>query len=149
MFSQDRADFRQIFLDAWDKAKAGEPLEPLERQIVDIIRQHPEYRSLVEAGDEVLDRDWLPEQGETNPFMHMALHLAVRDQVQTDLPPGMRKLYQQSIRSSLGDVHDAEHRIMACLAEMIWHTHHDGGEPNIKRYLKCVKKRAVGGKGDF
>jgi hypothetical protein len=140
MFSQDRSVLRDTYVDAWNKARDGAPLEPLERQIVSIIEQHPEYQPLLEADDGVLDRDWLPEHGETNPFLHMALHLALYEQVQTDRPPGIRKVYQQAIRHALGDVHDAEHQIMECLAETLWQVLHDGGEANLKRYLKCIKR---------
>ena len=140
MFTQDRSALRETYVDAWDKARDGEPLEPLERQIVAVIEQHPEDQPLLEAGDEVLDRDWLPEHGETNPFLHMALHMAVLEQVQTDRPPGIRKVYQEAVRQALGDVHAAEHQIMECLAELIWQTAHDGRAPDLKRYLKCIKK---------
>ncbi|KAA6184187.1 DUF1841 family protein [Thiohalocapsa marina] len=143
MYTTDRDSFRQAFLEAWRKSKTGEPLQPLEQQIVQIISQHPEYHAIVDNSD-MLDRDWLPEGGETNPFLHMGLHLALYEQVTTDNPPGMRKLYRQMIENCLGDVHDAEHRMLECLAEAIWQVQRHGRAFNSKALLKCIRKRGGG-----
>jgi hypothetical protein len=141
MFKPDREQIRRVFLEAWRKAKASEALEPLEQQIVQVVRQHPEYHTVLEAGDAALARDWSPEQGQTNPFLHMGLHLGMLEQVSTDRPAGIRKLYQETIRSCRGDVHEAEHRIMDCLAEAVWKTQRHGGDFDEKALLKCIKKR--------
>jgi hypothetical protein len=117
---------------------------PVEQQIVAVARQHPEYHGILDAGPDALDRDWLPEGGETNPFLHLALHISMLDQVLTDRPPGIRKLYERLIRDCLGDVHEAEHRIMDCLAEEIWHTQRYGEQRDPKHYLKCIKRRGGG-----
>jgi len=140
MFSQDRNVLRRTYRDAWRKAHAGQPLEPLERLIAEVVTQHPEYQSLLESGDEALDRDWLPEHGETNPFLHLSLHLAILEQVQTDRPAGIRALYRQLMQAESGDVHAAEHRIMDCLAEAIWQAQRDGREPDMQRYLGCIER---------
>lgn len=144
MFSQDRDALRRVYFDAWRKAKAGMPLQPLEQQVVEVARRHPEYHHLLDTGDDALNRDWLPEHGESNPFLHMGLHIAVLEQVTTDRLPGIRKLYQQMIGRCLGDQHEAEHRIMECLAEAMWKAQRDGGDPNAKALLKCIKKRGGG-----
>ena len=140
MFSQDRDALRRVYIDAWRKAKAGKPLEPLEQQVVDAARRHPEYHGLLDAGDKAMHREWLPEHGESNPFLHMGLHIAVMEQVSTDRPPGIRKLYQQTIKHCLGDPHEAEHRIMECLAEAMWKTQHDGSDLDPKALFKCIKQ---------
>ena len=144
MLTQDRTALRQAYLEAWRKARDEEPLEPIEQQIVDIARQHPEYHALLEAGDDVLDRDWLPETGDTNPFLHMALHIAVIEQLTTDRPPGIRKLYNRLLRTCLGDAHEAEHRIMTCIAEEMWKIQRYGKHFDDKRYMKCIKKQGGG-----
>lgn len=144
MFSQDRDQLRLTYLTAWRKAQRGEPLEPVERQIVEVAAQHPEYHPLLEQGEAVLGREWLPEGGETNPFLHMALHIALQEQVTTDRPPGIRRLYQGMIAHCFGDAHDAEHRILECLAEQIWKIHREGAEFRPKSYLKCIKRRGGG-----
>ncbi|MGB5834026.1 MAG: DUF1841 family protein [Thiohalocapsa sp.] len=144
MFKPDREQLRSVFLNAWRKAKSGEVLEPLEQQIVEVAKRHPEYQATLEAGDEMLDHDWLPEDGATNPFLHLGLHLSVLDQIATDRPTGIRKLYQQMIRTCLGDVHQAEHRIMDCVAEAVWKKQRAGGDLDQKAMLKCIKKRGGG-----
>ena len=90
---QDRAGLRRLYLEAWRKAREGRPLEPLENQIVGVIELHPEYQPLLVDRSAALDRDFTPEQGQTNPFLHMGLHLAIREQLATDRPPGVRAVY--------------------------------------------------------
>lgn len=143
MFSQDRHSYRQAFMTAWVKSQSGEALEPLEAQIVEILRLHPEYQDLLEEPDATLDRDWLPEQGETNPFLHLGLHLAILEQLTIDRPAGIRKLHR-NLATATGDVHEADHRVMACLSEALWRVQHDGKPFDEKAYLKCLK-RAGGG----
>lgn len=144
MFSQDRDGLRQAYLEAWRKAHANEALEPLERQIVEVARQHPQYHGLLEQGERALGREWRPEDGETNPFLHMGLHIALQEQVSTDRPTGIRRLYKAMIGECLGNVHDAEHRIMECLAEELWKAQSQGREFRQKAYLKCVRQRGGG-----
>ncbi|MGD8207578.1 MAG: DUF1841 family protein [Thiohalocapsa sp.] len=144
MFSHDRNELRSVYLEAWRKAKAGEPLEPAEQQIAEVAGRHPEYHALLESGEDALTRDWLPEDGESNPFLHMALHIVLLEQVQTDRPPGIRACYRRMIETCLGDVHEAEHRIMDCIAEQIWRTQRYQREFSPKAYLKCVKRNGAG-----
>lgn len=144
MFSQDRDRLRQIYLTAWRKARAGEPLEPVERQIVAVAERHPEYHALLEQGETALGREWLPEGGEGNPFLHMALHIALQEQVSSNQPPGIRQLYQGMIAACRGDPHAAEHRILECLAEELWKIQRDGRAFRPKTYLKCIKRRRPG-----
>ena len=147
MFSQDRATLRLFFVEAWAKARTGEALEPLEAQIAQIVRMHPEYHPLLESDEDVLDREWLPELGESNPFLHLALHTAVLEQVTTDRPPGIRKLHQ-TIVANTGDVHEAEHRIMECLAQTIWHIQAEGKPFDEQAYLECIRRAGDGRRGE-
>lgn len=130
-------------MDAWNKSRSGQPLEPLEAQIVQILRLHPEYQDLLEEPDATLDRDWLPEQGETNPFLHLGLHLAILEQLTIDRPAGIRKLHG-NLATATGDVHEADHRVMACLAEALWRVQHEGKPFDEKAYLKCLKRSGGG-----
>ena len=143
MFTSDRHRFRQAFAQAWRKAQTSQPLEPLEQQIVQVVRQHPEYHAALEGGDDLLERDWLPEGGEANPFLHLGLHLGLREQVAMDRPTGIRTLYRETIETCLGDVHEAEHRLMECLAEAMWKLQRDGGDLDTDAMLDCI--RAHGG----
>ena len=83
---ESRARMRRRYVDAWRKFQAREPLEPLEAQLAAVIAEHPEYISSLEAGEEALGADFTPEGGRENPFLHMGLHLAIREQVATDRP---------------------------------------------------------------
>jgi hypothetical protein len=141
MFSQDRDNMRRYFVDAWRKARSGEPLEPLERQIAETIRAHPEYHTLLEAPDAALAREYFPEGGETNPFLHLSLHIAILEQVGTDRPAGVRALYQRLVRSAK-DAHEAEHRIMECLAQGLWEAQRSGLPPNERTYVECLERLA-------
>lgn len=143
LFSDDRTRHRQVFIEAWRKSEAGEPLEPLEAQIVAIVRMHPEYLPHLADPDESLDRDWLPEDGESNPFLHLGLHLTVLEQTTLDRPAGIRKLYRNLLAAE-DDPHEADHRIMECLVEALWRVMHEHKPFNDKAYLKCIKRSGGG-----
>lgn len=138
IFSQDRDTLRRMYRDAWSKAVSGQPLTPLEDQIVTVVRQHPEYHEAVETGD--LAADFLPEGGSSNPFLHMGMHLAIREQVGTDRPRGVARLFRR-LASSLGDELAAEHRMMEALGETLWEAQRDGGAPDEAAYLERVRRR--------
>ena len=95
LFGQDRDQLRAFYCQTWENHRQGKPLEPLQLQIVAVIEQHPEYQPLLEHPERALGREYLPESGQTNPFLHMGMHLAIREQVSTDRPPGVRELYRQ------------------------------------------------------
>lgn len=130
-------------MDTWAKSQSGEALEPLEAQIVEILRLHPEYHGLLTDPDTTLDRNWLPEQGESNPFLHLGLHLALLEQLSLDRPAGIRKLHR-ILMTATGDLHEADHRVMACLAEALWRAQHDDKPFDEKAYLKCLKRSGGG-----
>jgi len=138
MFGQDRDEIRQSYLTAWQKAQAGEALDPTQRAIADVVADHPEYQGLLTDPDTALAKDYTPEQGETNPFLHMGLHLALREQVGTDRPTGIRPLHAR-LASRVGDEHEAEHRMMECLGEALWEAQRNGRAPDEAAYLECLK----------
>ncbi len=141
LFGQDRNQLRRMYCEAWSRHRQQLPVEPLQSEIVAVIEQHPEYHPLLENPDKALGKEYPPELGETNPFLHMGIHLAIREQVGTDRPKGIRALYQQlSVNST--DLHELDHRLMECLAEMIWQAQRDGSMPDEERYLDCVRALA-------
>jgi hypothetical protein len=139
MFSNDRQSHRRTFIAAWEKAQAGQRLEPVEAQIVQVLRHHPEYHALMTDAEAVLDRDFLPEQGESNPFLHMGLHIAILDQLSIDQPAGIRQLYSNLVRAT-GDPHEAEHQIMECLAEALWTLQRNQAPFDDTAYLDCIRR---------
>ena len=135
--NQSRDQLRRVYIEAWRKRREGLPIEPLEAQVADVIALHPEYHAALERGDDALDRDYTPESGQSNPFLHMGLHLAVRDQIATDRPAGIRKAFQ-TVAAHLGSEHEAEHRIIECLAEAMWEAQRSGRPPDEAAYLQRV-----------
>jgi len=138
MFSNDRTEMRKVFHDCWKSKQDGQVLDALQQMIVSVIEQHPEYHRLLEKVDN-LDKDYNPAQGETNPFLHMSMHIALIEQITTNRPAGIRACHQQ-LTHSLGSVHDAEHRMMECLAEAIWLAQKNNEMPNETAYMDCLKK---------
>lgn len=141
MYSSNRNDVRQAFFDAWHKHRSGVPLTALETIIVDVIRLHPEYHTLLEDGDRQLDKDWLPESGETNPFLHMGMHIAIREQLSIDRPVGIKATYDALLRQS-GDVMKTEHLMLECLGETLWRAQRENRLPDEQAYLSLIKTRA-------
>jgi hypothetical protein len=126
-----------MYADAWRKAQAAEVLSPLEAQIAQVIEDHPEYQSAL--SDEAREASFAPEAGKTNPFLHMGLHLAVRDQVAMDRPPGISNIFQQLVKK-YSKTHEAEHRILDCLAETLWEAQNQNGPPDEQKYLERLRK---------
>lgn len=141
LYGQDRDAYRRVFVNAWRKARAGEPLSDMEALLADLIALHPEYHAILQAEDAALGAEFPPELGASNPFMHLSLHLALREQRQTDQPPGFRALYD-AVCTYLDDVHTAEHAMSECLAEIMWQAQRDGTAPDADAYFVCLRKLA-------
>jgi hypothetical protein len=137
IFGQDRGELRRMYADAWQKRVEGRPMSPLEAQIAGVIEQHPEYEQAVTDDD--LDRDYTPEGGQTNPFLHMGLHLGIREQVATDRPVGIAGVYRELV-SRMGDSHAAEHQMIECLAETLWEAQSQNVAPDEARYLERLRR---------
>jgi hypothetical protein len=135
---QSRDDLRRMYLEAWRKFSAKQPLEPLEAQLAAVIAEHPEYIGFLESGDTALGADFTPEGGQGNPFLHMGLHLAIREQVATDRPKGIAAIHQK-LAARLGEAHAAEHAMLEPLAETIWEAQRSGILPDEQRYLERLK----------
>ena len=143
MFGQDRNAMRQVFFDAWTKAqnkKIIEPMTHMEVLIVGIIERHPEYHSLINNPEQNLDKNYDPAQGETNPFLHMAMHLAITEQLNSQRPQPLTELYQQLTTKS-GDSHQAQHQIMECLSETLWQAQQNQQDFDEIQYLNCIKMK--------
>ncbi len=136
IFGQDRGELRRMYADAWQKRCDKQILSPLEAQIAQVIEEHPEYLDAV-TGD--LDQDFAVEGGKTNPFLHMGLHLGLREQVATDRPAGIRRVFE-SLAARCGDPHEAEHRMIDCLAETLWESQRNNLPPDEALYLERLRK---------
>ena len=139
IFGQDRDELRKMYADAWAKRCKSLPLSPLEMQIADVIEIHPEYHADVSGGD--LERDYLPDGGQTNPFLHMGLHLGIREQVSTNRPTGIAAVYKAAAARA-GDIHAAEHEMIECLAETLWEAQNENRPPDEQKYLERLRRLA-------
>jgi hypothetical protein len=138
MFSPTREQVREMFFEAWRKYRAGEVLAGIETIALDVILAHPEYHAMLSQPGRYRERDYTDE---SNPFLHMSLHLAFEEQLSIDQPPGVVLRFQNLI-ARFQDRHEALHQALECLAEMMWRAQRDGAPPDAAAYLDCLVKRA-------
>lgn len=143
MFGSDRQSIRRFFIDCWNKQLTGQPLEPLERLVAGVLGDHPEYQAILASPLEAIDRDFPPAGGATNPFLHMGMHITLREQLASDRPAGFRDQYQRILRQ-VGDGHEAEHRLMECLGLILWEAQRNNRLPDEAAYLDCLKRLGKG-----
>lgn len=140
MFNPSRDESRRFLVEAWRKRREKLPATPLETMAADIVAIHPEYFALLESGEAGLNREWTPEDGEANPFLHLSLHLAIEEQLQIDQPPGLRAACD-ALSAKHGDRHAALHAILDCLGETIWRAQRNRMPPDGAAYLECVRRK--------
>ncbi len=140
-FGGGRGEMRQVFFRAWRAFRQEHPLAGIEKIAVEVALRHPEYHSVLENPQSFQDRDYLPDLGETNPFLHMGLHIAIEEQITSNRPPGVIDIYQ-ALRERFDDSHMVEHQMMDCLAEALWRAQRDGCEPSEEDYLACLRRQA-------
>jgi hypothetical protein len=140
-----REQLRRSYAEAWAKRVAHSPLTPLEALITDVIGAHPEYQSIVADADTALAFEQNAAGAADNPFLHMGLHLAVREQLSIDRPPGIRELHRQ-LQARYGDAHFAEHALMEALGEELYTAQRSGQAPDEQRYLARARDRLAAAK---
>ncbi len=140
LFNPTREQVRRFFCDAWKKHQERLPLVGAEVAAADLAVRHPEYHALLADSDGALDKEWTPEDGQMNPFLHLSLHLAIHEQVSIDQPPGIRAAFE-TLRVRL-DPHAAEHVLLECLGETIWQAQRQGGQMDAMAYVDAVRRKA-------
>jgi hypothetical protein len=140
MFAPSRDQARRFLFDVWRRYRAGQALAGLEQTTLAVILLHPEYHAILDAPERYLERDYQPEAGELNPFLHLSLHLAVAEQLSIDQPLGIRAEYERLLRA-LRSEHDALHAVLECLGETLWQAQRLGGAPDEAVYLECLRRR--------
>jgi len=141
LFSPSRDQARQFFIDAWRKHRTREVVSPLEDAAIRLVTQHPEYHGLLEDSETALAREWTPESGEANPFLHLSLHLAVEEQLAIDQPHGLRAAFETLLARS-DDRHDALHDVLECLGETMWRAQKSQSPPDGEAYVECILRKA-------
>ena len=142
MFAPSQHDVRHFFCDAFRKQRESLPLSPIEATAADWISQHPEYFSELADLDAALAAAYDVEDGRTNPFLHLSMHLSISEQIGIDQPTGIKQAFEL-LRLRLGSAHEAQHQVMECLGEMVWASQRSGLPPDGERYLACVRRRAM------
>ncbi|KTD52038.1 hypothetical protein Lqui_0882 [Legionella quinlivanii] len=141
MFYGDNVqDTRQVFFECWRKYRQQEALTALEQQVVNVILAHPEYHAILDDSLGNLAKTYTPEMGQSNPFLHLGLHLAIRDQITTNRPAGILAIYQQLMASHQDEL-QVEHLMMECLAETLWQAQRGMPPQDIEdHYLLALKR---------
>ncbi len=140
MFTPSQHDVRRFFCEAYRKHHANEILTPLEAVARDWVVQHPEYADALKDTEAALAADYSVERGDSNPFLHLSMHLSIAEQISIDQPPGIRKAFL-GLAQRLDSEHEAHHQIMECLGQMIWASQRSGLPPDGAAYIECVKRR--------
>lgn len=138
LFNPSRDEARNFLCESWRKRRAGELLMPLEDLAAQLIAKHPEHHAVFEAPDTFQDKDYLPEHGVVNPFLHLMMHLAIEEQISIDQPPGLRAHFVR-LTHKFESEHEAQHAMMECLTEMIWQAQRNGTQPDAAVYLTCLE----------
>lgn len=140
MFNPSQHEVRQFFCEVQRKLRANEILTPLEAIARDWIVQHPEYAHALDHVEQALAADYTVESGHSNPFLHLAMHLSIAEQLSIDQPPGIRAAFL-TLAQRLGSEHEAHHQVMECLGEMIWTSQRSGLPPDGAAYIECIRRR--------
>ena len=139
IFNPTREEVRRFFCDTWKKKSDNHILDSMETLAGDWMEQHPEYHTLLSDPEGALEQDYTPERGETNPFLHLSMHLSISEQISIDQPPGIREIAEK-LSTKLGSEHEAQHRIMECLGQVMWEAQREGKPLNPENYLEALKK---------
>ncbi len=139
IFNPTREEVRRFFCDTWKKRSDNQVLAPMEMIASDWMQEHPEYQDLLSDPEKSLEQDYTPERGETNPFLHLSMHLSISEQISVDQPPGIRAIAEK-LTQKLGSEHEAQHAIMECLGQVMWESQREGGQLQPEKYLEALKK---------
>lgn len=140
LYNPSRDQARQFLFDAWAKFKQQAPLTELEKIAVEVIQMHTEYHAILNAPERYMSQQYFPEMGETNPFLHISLHLSVIEQVSINQPIGISDVYAKLLKK-YNDKHLAQHDLLECLAETIWHSQRNNIPLDSTHYLNLLTQR--------
>jgi Domain of unknown function (DUF1841) len=142
MFQPSQADVRRFFCATYAKQRESRPLDPMEDIAARWITEHPEYHA--DLADEAAAQaaQFTVEEGKTNPFLHLSMHLTIHEQTSIDQPTGIRQAVQL-LAAKRNSLHAAHHEVMECLGDMIWASQRSGLPPDGQAYIDAVRRRAT------
>jgi Domain of unknown function (DUF1841) len=142
MFQPSQHDVRRFFCEAYARARDGLPVDAMQAQASTWIAAHPEYHAELSDVDAALAASYQVEDGRSNPFLHLSMHLSIAEQVSIDQPTGIRQAVQL-LAARRGSLHSAHHEVMECLGDMLWQSQRSGLPPDGQAYLDAVRARAT------
>ena len=142
MFTPSQADVRRFFCSVYAKARSGQALEAIEIIASQWMEEHPEYHADFADADAALEKMYDVEAGNTNPFLHLSMHLTISEQCSIDQPRGIRQAVEL-LTARRNSLHDAHHEAMDCLGQMVWESQRAGRPPDGDAYIACVQRRAT------
>ena len=142
MFNPSQADVRRFFCAVRAKSRAGQPLDALETLAGQWLDEHPEYDTDLADVDTALARTYDGQDGTTNPFLHLSMHLSISEQCSIDQPRGIRQAVEL-LAARRDSLHEAHHEAMECLGKMLWESQRSGRPPDGAAYIDCVQRRAT------
>ncbi len=145
LFNPSRDEVRTFFFEAWAKFKTQKSLTDLEKIALGVMHMHPEYHAILDAPEQFKHQDYFPEFGETNPFLHMSLHLSLLEQISINQPTGIAGIYTELKTKHQNQhhvEHQAQHDILECLAETIWQAQRNNTGVDSAHYLQLLQQKA-------
>ena len=142
MFQPSQQDVRRFFCETWRKQREARPQTPMEAMAADWISEHPEYHAALSDLDAALAAVFHVEEGRSNPFLHLSMHLSIAEQCGIDQPTGIRQAVAL-LAARRNALHPAHHEVMECLGEMIWASQRSGLPPDGVAYIDAVRQRAT------
>ena len=142
MFAPSQLEVRRFFCTTYRKIQDGMPLSPMEAIAAEWIDQHPEYHADLADEEGALAAVYTVEDGRTNPFLHLSMHLTIAEQRAIDQPTGIRQAVEL-LAARRNSLHEAHHVAMEALGEMIWTSQRSGLPPDGHVYLDAVRSAAT------
>ena len=142
MFQPSQNDVRRFFCAAHAKQRDGRVLDPMEAIAARWIAEHPEYHAELADEAAALAAVYTVEDGRSNPFLHLSMHLTIAEQCSIDQPTGIRQAVAL-LAARRQSLHAAHHEVMEALGEMVWASQRSGLPPDGAAYLEAVRRRAT------
>jgi len=142
MFNPSQDDVRRFFCGVQAKARAQAPMDALETLAGQWLAEHPEYAADLADAEAAVARVYDGQDGRTNPFLHLSMHLSISEQCSIDQPHGIRQAVEL-LTARRDSLHEAHHEAMECLGQMLWESQRAGRPPDGQAYIDCVQRRAT------
>jgi hypothetical protein len=142
MFSPSQEDVRRFFCTVYEKSVLKAPMEAIETLASQWIAEHPEYHADFSNVDAALRQVYSNAQGQSNPFLHLSMHLYISEQCSIDQPRGIRQAVEL-LTHKRNSLHDAHHETMECLGKMLEESQSVKRPPDGDAYIACVQRHAT------